>query len=136
MRKFKITVNGEVYEVEVEELTEESAQKAAPSKVEVPVASRPVQQKVQPKTTRPAQQPAAKKPVAAGEGSITAPIPGVVLDIKVSEGQSVSTGDVLLILEAMKMENEIVAPNDGVVKQIAVSKGANVNTGDVLIILG
>ncbi|MDO4349584.1 MAG: biotin/lipoyl-containing protein, partial [Eubacteriales bacterium] len=74
-------------------------------------------------------------PVAGGE-KVTAPMPGTVLDVKVSQGASVKKGDILLILEAMKMENEIMAPCDGTVKQVVVNKGASVNSGDALIVIG
>jgi pyruvate carboxylase subunit B len=67
---------------------------------------------------------------------VTAPIPGVVTELRVSPGQEVKTGQVLLILEAMKMQNEIPSPRDGVVKEIPVARGASVNTGDVLVVIG
>ncbi|HZX46742.1 MAG TPA: biotin/lipoyl-containing protein, partial [Clostridia bacterium] len=74
-------------------------------------------------------------PAPAGAQTITAPMPGTVLDVKVKEGQSVKQGDVLVILEAMKMENEIFAPADGTVASVNVSAGASVNAGDVLVSL-
>ena len=77
---------------------------------------------------------AAPAPVAGGE-KINAPMPGNILDVKVAAGQMVKKGDVLVILEAMKMENEIMAPRDGKVAQVACTKGATVNTGDVLLSL-
>ena len=111
MRKFNITVNGTAYEVEVEEVAagESAAPKAAP---------------------------AAPKAAAPANGTkINAPMPGTILDVKVAQGAAVKKGDVLLILEAMKMENEILAPQDGTVAQVSVSKGASVNSGDVLVVL-
>ena len=125
MRKFNITVNGVAYEVEVEEVAagESAAPKAAP------VAAAP--------KAAPAAKPAAPKaaaPVANGT-KVNAPMPGTILDVKVSQGKAVKKGDVLLILEAMKMENEILAPQDGTVAQVAVSKGASVNSGDPLVVL-
>ena len=125
MRKFNITVNGVAYEVEVEEVAagESAAPKAAP------VAAAP--------KAAPAAKPAAPKaaaPVANGT-KVNAPMPGTILDVKVAQGQAVKKGDVLLILEAMKMENEILAPQDGTVAQVSVSKGASVNSGDVLVVL-
>lgn len=130
MKKFNITVNGKSYEVEVEELG------GAPS---API-SRPA---AAPRPAAPAAAPApapkpapAPAPAPAGGNTITAPMPGTVLDIKVNVGDTVSNGDVLLILEAMKMENEIMAPADGKVVSVNVSKGASVNAGDVLIVLG
>ena len=124
MRKFNITVNGVAYEVEVEEVAAGSAAPAAP------VAAAP---KAAP-AAAPTAAPAAKAPVAAGT-QVKAPMPGTILDVKVSQGASVKKGDILAILEAMKMENEILAPQDGTVAQVSVAKGASVNSGDVLVVL-
>ncbi|MEG2702873.1 MAG: biotin/lipoyl-containing protein, partial [Clostridia bacterium] len=77
----------------------------------------------------------AAAPVSGGEKE-SAPMPGTILDVKVAQGASFKKGDVLLILEAMKMENEIMAPRDGVVKQIVTTKGASVNSGDTLMVIG
>ena len=78
----------------------------------------------------------AAAPAAAADGcKITSPLPGNILNIKVTQGQAVKAGDVLLIIEAMKMENEVLAPQDGTVKQIATSKGAVVATGDLLLVI-
>ena len=118
MRKFIVNVNGNSYEVEVEEVGGVSAPAVAP--VAAPVAA-------------PTAAPKAA-PAPAGGTPVKAPMPGNVLDIKVSNGQVVKQGDVLVILEAMKMENEISAPQDGTVTVVA-SKGATVNTGDVLVTL-
>ena len=126
MRKFNITVNGVAYEVEVEEV--------AAGEASAPVAAAP---KAAPKAAAPAAKPAAAPkaaPVANGT-KVNAPMPGTILDVKVPQGQAVKKGDVLLILEAMKMENEILAPQDGTVAQVAVSKGASVNSGDALVVL-
>lgn len=130
MKKFNITVNGKSYEVEVEELG------GAPSApISRPAATpRPAAAPAPKAAAAPAPKPAA--PAPAGGNTITAPMPGTVLDIKVNVGDTVSNGDVLLILEAMKMENEIMAPADGKVVSVNVSKGASVNAGDVLIVLG
>jgi len=130
MRKFNITVNGNTYEVEVEEIGGVSApapapvQRTAPAPTAAPAA--------------PAQQPKAAPKAAAPAGgtTVTAPMPGTIVDIKVTEGSNVETGQVLIILEAMKMENEIMAPVSGKVVSINVSKGASVNAGDVLVVLG
>ena len=126
MRKFNITVNGVAYEVEVEEV--------AAGEASAPVAAAP---KAAPKAAAPAAKPAAAPkaaPVANGT-KVNAPMPGTILDVKVAQGQAVKKGDVLLILEAMKMENEILAPQDGTVAQVTVSKGASVNSGDALVVL-
>ncbi len=125
MRKFNITVNGVAYEVEVEEVGAQGAAPAAPAKA-APAA---------PKAAAPAAPKAAPKaPVAAG-AQVNAPMPGTILDVKVQQGQAVKKGDVLMVLEAMKMENEIMCPQDGTVAQINVTKGASVNSGDVLCVL-
>ena len=104
MKKYRVNVNGTVYEVELEEITG-----AAPAAAPKAAAG------------------------AAGAVSVKAPMPGNILDVKVSAGASVKAGDVLVILEAMKMENEILAPQDGTVASVNVNKGDTVNSGDVLV---
>ena len=115
MRKFHVNVNGTSYEVEVEEI----AAGAAP-------AAAPVQ----------AAAPAAAATVAAGATSGTAPMPGNILDIKVKVGDTVDANTVVIMLEAMKMENEIYAGVAGKVTAINVTKGSTVNSGDVLVVIG
>ncbi|MBQ7656724.1 MAG: acetyl-CoA carboxylase biotin carboxyl carrier protein subunit [Clostridia bacterium] len=126
MRKFNITVNGVAYEVEVEEVAAgESAAPAAAPKAAAPA----------PKAA-PAAKPAAPKAAPVANGTkVNAPMPGTILDVKVAQGQAVKKGDILCILEAMKMENEILAPQDGTVAQVNVTKGASVNSGDPLVVL-
>ena len=119
-KKFNITVNGSSYAVEVEEVGGSSAPVAAAPRA----AAAPA----------PAAAPAAK-PVAAGAATVTAPMPGKVLEVKVKAGDAVKSGQVLLILEAMKMQNEIMAPADGTIADVRVSAGATVNTGDVMIVM-
>jgi biotin carboxyl carrier protein len=136
MRKFAITVNGNTYEVEVEEIggapVYAAAPVAAPVAAPAPVAAAPAA----PKAAAPAAAPKAAAPAgAAGANKVNSPMPGTILDVKVSVGQAVKNGQVLCILEAMKMENEIAAPCDGVVASINVTKGATVNTGDLLLSL-
>ena len=118
MKYFNITVNGVAYSVSVEETAAGAA----------PVAAAPVAAPVAPKAA-----PAAAPKAAAGAVTVKAPMPGNILDVKVAAGASVKAGDVLVILEAMKMENEIVAPQDGTVASINVNKGDTVNSGDVLV---
>lgn len=128
MKQYNITVNGKTYEVAVEEIG------GAPS---APVFSAPAAPRAA--APRAAAAPAPKAaPVTAPAGGemVSAPMPGTILDIKVTEGQAVKAGDILLILEAMKMENEIVAPVDATVKAIHTSKGTSVSSGDALITLG
>ena len=132
MRKFKINVNGTSYNVEVEELGGFSAPVAAapvaPAAAPAPVAAAPVAPAAAPASV------AASAPVADGT-QVKAPMPGNILDVKVSVGDTVAEGDVLMILEAMKMENEILAPAAGKVASVQVAKGASVNSGDVLAVL-
>jgi biotin carboxyl carrier protein len=128
MRNFKVTVNGRNYEVCVEETADAGESKAA-----VPAA--PQQQQAAP--VAPAVPQAASKPVAvaAGDAPIKAPLSGTIMAIKVKSGETVKYGQVLLTLEALKMENEIVAPQAGVVHEIFIQTGASVNVGDVLLTL-
>jgi len=136
MRKFAITVNGQAYEVEVEEIG--GAPSFAPAPAPVQFAA-PAPAPVAAPAARPAAPaPKAAAPAAAGSVGATkvnAPMPGTVLDVKVSVGQKVKNGETLLILEAMKMENEIASPADGTVASINVSKGTSVSTGDLMISL-
>ena len=112
MKKYRVNVNGTVFEVEIEEMT------GAPAAPAVAAAA-----------------PAAPAAPAGGE-KITAPMPGTILKVNVTQGQAVKAGTVLCILEAMKMENEIMTSKDGTVTQILVSKGATVDTGAPLVVIG
>lgn len=112
MKKYRVTVNGTVYEVELEELT----------------GSAPV--------SAPAAPAAASAPAAPAAGEqIRAPMPGNILAVNVTAGQTVKKGDVLMVLEAMKMENEIMCPRDGVVSSVQAAKGAAVESGTLLCVL-
>ena len=122
MKNLRITVNGVAYDVQVEELGTDAVA-AAP--VAAPAA--------------PAAKPAVKKaaPAASGAGEkVAAPMPGTIVSVNVSDGQAVKKGDVLVVLEAMKMENEIKAPKDGTITSVAVSKGESVDTGAALVTIG
>ncbi len=138
MRKYNITVNGKSYEVEVEEIFEGTNNAVSKKSV---VQNRVEKSSVEPKIENVDKTPnktVPKKAVntnVAGE-KITAPMPASVVDIKVSVGQSVNSGDVVMILEAMKMENEIVAPVSGKVLAVNVEKGATVDSEDVLVVIG
>lgn len=132
MRKFLINVNGNSYEVEVDEITDGSAPVSRPvAPVSTPQAA-PVA-KAAPAKSAPA--PAAEPTVSAGQEVIDAPMPGNIWKILVAEGDVVKSGQTVLILEAMKMENELVAPKDGKVLKIMTSEGTSVNTGDKLVII-
>ena len=134
--KYKVTLNNRVYEVEVEEgsamLVDEYAL-AAPA-APAHVAPAHVAPAVVAAAPAAAPAPAAAAPLAAGE-AVKSPMPGNILKINVAQGQSVKEGDTLIVLEAMKMENDVVAPRDGTVAQIVVTKGAVVETGSPLVIL-
>ena len=124
MKNLKITVNGVVYDVQVEETDGSSAAGA-------PAAPAPAPRAAAPKAAAPK---AAAKPAAGGE-PVKSPMPGTIVDVPVKAGQAVKAGDVLVILEAMKMENEIKAGRDATVASVAVSKGESVDTGAVLVTL-
>lgn len=125
MKKYKVNVNGQVYEITVEECdvneVPATAAPAAPAAPTAPVAA-------------PVAAPAA--PVASGEGEpISCPMPATILTVNVSNGAQVKKGDVLFVFEAMKMENEICAPRDGIVSDVSVTRGAAVDSGAVLCLL-
>ncbi|NME36812.1 acetyl-CoA carboxylase biotin carboxyl carrier protein subunit [Fusobacterium sp. FSA-380-WT-3A] len=140
--KYIANVNGKRYEIELERVEEyrpmtreevtAPAIAAAPVKVEVqaPVAPQPV-------NNTPAPQPVATAaaPVSGGASTVVAPLPGTILDIKVTPGTPVKTGQIVIIMEAMKMETEVVAATDGVVDTILVKKGDAVDTDATLITL-
>ena len=123
MRRFTVTVNGVVYHVEVEEDL-----LVAPVRAPAPDGATVRSEAVVPAT-------AAAGPVVGDDRSVAAPLPGLILEVRAVPGQAVAAGDVLVVLEAMKMQNEVCAPRSGVVKEVRVARGATVNMGDVLLIL-
>ena len=129
--KYKVTLNGRTYEVEVEAgkamlLAEYEAVAPAAPAAAAPVAAAPA-----------AAPAAAAAPVVTGAGdAVNAPMPGNILKVNVKAGDAVKSGTVLVVLEAMKMENEIMAPKDGTVTQVLVSKGSTVDTGAPLVVIG
>ena len=130
-RKYRVTVNGKAYDVDVEEMGA-GAPAAAPAAVAAPAAA-PVAVPAAAPAPVPASAPA---PAAGGAGAIEAPMPGKVLKILVSQGAPVTAGQLVLILEAMKMENEIYATAAGTVTQVGCKEGDSVNTGDTLLVIG
>ena len=129
--KYKVTLNGRTYEVEVEAgkamlLSEYEAVAPAAPAAAAPAAA--------PAAAAPAA-PAAPVVTGAGE-AVNAPMPGNILKVNVKTGDTVKSGTVLVVLEAMKMENEIMAPKDGTVTQVLVSKGSTVDTGAALVVIG
>ena len=121
MKRYNITVNGNTYDVAVEEVGAGApVATSTPAPVATPVAAAPA--------------PAAA-PAVTGGTQVKAPMPGNIIAVKVAVGDSVSNGTVLAILEAMKMENDIVCPQDGIVAEIRVKKGDTVNSDDVIIVI-
>ena len=131
MRKFNVNVNGTLYEVEAEEIQAGAA--AAPARKPIPAAA---PKAAAPKAAAPKAAPARPAAAPAGAETVKAPMPGNILEVRVKDGQAVQAGDVLFILEAMKMENEIMAPAAGTVSGVAVQKGSAVATGAVLCHIG
>ena len=128
--KYVVTLKDKTYEVEVEE---GEAMILDEYEVKAPAAPAPA---AAPAAAAPAAAPAAAAPAALASGTtVEAPLPGNVLSIKVNQGDSVKEGDVLVIIEAMKMENEVAAPCDGSVQQIVASVGQMVSTGDALVVI-
>ena len=120
MSKYRITVDGKTYEMDVELIGANGAAVQPVAKAAAPVVSAPA-----------APSPAAK-PAASSTGAVTAPMPGTILKVLKASGDAVKAGDVVLILEAMKMENEISAPADGVIGSLSLTEGSTVAGGDLL----
>ena len=127
--KYKVTLNGKTYEVEVEHgkaVLLDEYEALAPAPAAAAPAPAPA--------AAPAPAPAAPVNIAAGE-TVNSPMPGNIIRVDVKQGDTVKAGQILVILEAMKMENEIVAPKDGTVAQVITSKGAVVDTGAPLVVI-
>ncbi len=122
MKNLRITVNGKSYDVQVEEIGTSAAQPIAPVPAQTPAAA-----------PTPSAAPTASSADIAGAEKLTSPMPGNIIDIKVSAGDSVKSGQPLVVLEAMKMENEISAPRDCEIVAVHVSKGAAVESGALLV---
>lgn len=122
-KKYIVTVNGSKYEVVVEDAGNVAVNTAAPAP----------EKKAEKAPEAPKAAPAA---APAGGNSVVSPLPGTVLKVAAKQGQAVKKGDLLCVIEAMKMENEILAPNDATVVSVSASEGATVNSGDVLFVLG
>jgi len=143
MKTYRVTVNGEVYEVTVEEVKSPAtgvpsshvATPAPPPTPTQPVSAPQTTPKLAPPPPAPAPAPTPISAPAAGTGGkkIQAPMPGKILAVKTAPGDAVKSGTVLVILEAMKMENDIMAPADGTVKAVNIKEGDSVNTGDILL---
>ncbi len=131
--KYKVTLNGRTYEVEVE-----AGQAMLLSEYEAIVPSAPAAAPVAaPVAAAPAAAPAPAAPAVTGSGEVVkSPMPGTILKVNVTQGQAVKEGDVLVVLEAMKMENEIMAPKAGTITQVITSKGASVDTDAPLVVIG
>ena len=135
--KYNVTLNGKIYEVDVTETDAVVTGISQVPVVAVAPAAAPVVAPVEaaPVEAAPAAPTAPAAPVSADGTEIKAPMPGTVVGVKKNVGDAVKTGDVIIVLEAMKMENDIVAPCDGTVKAIVATKGSTVNTDDVLAVI-
>ncbi|WP_302511757.1 biotin/lipoyl-containing protein [uncultured Megasphaera sp.] len=129
MKKFKVTVNGKAYEVEVEEMGGAPAAAPAPQVAAAPAPAAPAP------TPAAAPAPAVGGPIPEGAITVKAPMPGKISALKAEAGKAVKRGDIILVLEAMKMQNDITATADGTLHEIRVNPGDNVKTGDVLAVI-
>jgi len=138
MKKFKITVNGKAYEVEVEEMGGTPVAAPAPqASAPAPAPAAPAPAPAAPAPAAPASTPAPAVggPIPDGAITVKAPMPGKISALKAEAGKAVKRGDIILVLEAMKMQNDITATADGTLHEIRVNPGDNVKTGDVLAVI-
>ncbi|MBS7221924.1 MULTISPECIES: biotin/lipoyl-containing protein [Megasphaera] len=135
MKKFKVTVNGKAYEVEVEEMGGAPAAAPAPQVAAAPAPAAPAPTPAAAPAPAATPAPAVGGPIPEGAITVKAPMPGKISALKAEAGKAVKRGDIILVLEAMKMQNDITATADGTLHEIRVNPGDNVKTGDVLAVI-
>lgn len=135
MKKFKVTVNGKAYEVEVEEMGGAPAAAPAPQAAAAPAQAAPAAPAAPAPALAATPAPAVGGPIPEGAITVKAPMPGKISALKAEAGKAVKRGDIILVLEAMKMQNDITATADGTLHEIRVNPGDNVKTGDVLAVI-
>lgn len=135
MKKFKVTVNGKAYEVEVEEMGGAPAAAPAPQVAAAPAPAAPAPTPAAAPAPAATPAPAVGGPIPEGAITVKAPMPGKISALKAEAGKAVKRGDIILVLEAMKMQNDITATADGTLHEIRVNPGDNVKTGDVLTVI-
>lgn len=135
MKKFKVTVNGKAYEVEVEEMGGAPAAAPAPQVAAAPAPAAPAPTPAAAPAPAATPAPAVGGPIPEGAITVKAPMPGKISALKAEAGKAVKRGDIILVLEAMKMQNDITATADGTLHEIRVNPGDNVKAGDVLAVI-
>lgn len=135
MKKFKVTVNGKAYEVEVEEMGGAPVAAPAPQVAAAPAPAAPAPTPAAAPAPAATPAPAVGGPIPEGAITVKAPMPGKISALKAEAGKAVKRGDIILVLEAMKMQNDITATADGTLHEIRVNPGDNVKTGDVLAVI-
>jgi len=134
-KKYRITVDGTSYTVEVEELGSVASTPVPAATTVAPAPTPAAAAAPAPAVPAPAPAPAAAPAPVSGGAVVEAPMPGKILKVAVSAGSPVKSGEIVIVLEAMKMENEIFSPSDGVVKEIRCREGDAVNTGDIMMVI-